>query len=68
MLSSHQKCDIMLPVKGRWVACPTCGRNAHMKQIRPDTYSRNDVIFCRICKTEYIVDIDEGKCYLSRGQ
>jgi len=39
-----------------------------MKQIRPDTYSRNDVIYCRICKTEYIVDIDEGKCYLSRGQ
>lgn len=58
----------MLTVKGKWLECPSCRRNRQMMQIRPDTEGRNIVVFCRVCKTEHIVDIVKGECFESYGQ
>ena len=58
----------MLTVRGKWLECPTCRRNRQMMQIRPDTEGHNIVAFCRVCKTEHIVDIVKGECFESYGQ
>jgi len=39
-----------------------------MMQILPSTEGRNIVAFCRVCKTEHIVDIVKGECFESYGQ
>ncbi len=58
----------MLTVRGRWLECPTCHRNRQMMQILPSTEGHNIVVFCRVCKTEHIVDIVKGECFESYGQ
>lgn len=64
----QDKCGKMLTVRGRWLECPTCRRNRQMMQIRPDTEGRNIVAFCRMCKTEHVVNIVKGECFESYGQ
>lgn len=58
----------MLTVANGWLECPSCRRNRRMMQIRPDAEGRNIVAFCRVCKTEHIVDIVKGECFESYGQ
>lgn len=67
-LQEEPKRGKMLTVKGKWIGCPTCHRNRQMMQIRPDTEGRNIVAYCRVCKTEHIVDIVKGECFESYGQ
>ena len=57
-----------LTVKDGWLECPSCRRNRRMMQIRPDAEGRNIVAFCRVCKTEHIVNIVKGECFESYGQ
>lgn len=57
-----------LPVRdGEWLSCPKCGAK-RIKHIPPGNVALNDSAWCRHCKTEYIIDIVEGQCYLSRSQ
>ena len=37
-------------------------------RIYPDTSGHRVQVFCRVCKTELIVDIDKGECFESYGQ
>ena len=67
-MQESEKHGRMLTVKGKWVECPNCRRNRQMMQIRPDTEGRNIVAYCRVCKTEHIVDIVKGECFESYGQ
>lgn len=39
-----------------------------MMQILPNTEGRRIVAYCRVCKTENIVDIVKGECFESYGQ
>lgn len=58
----------MLTVKDGYLVCPNCRRNKRLMKVNPDTVATRVVAFCRDCKTENIVDIDQGQCYESRSQ
>ena len=58
----------MLTVKDGWLVCPHCRRNRRLMKINPDTVATRVVAFCRDCKCENIVDIDQGQCFESRSQ
>ncbi len=60
--------DIMLTVRQGYLVCPHCRRNKRLIQIQPDTYAERLRVYCRDCKTETIVDIDQGQCFESRSQ
>lgn len=55
----------MLTVKDGWLECPSCRRNGRLMQVRSDTEGHNIVAFCRVCKTEHVVDIVKGECFES---
>lgn len=64
-MKTTDKGDILLPTRDGYVLCPQCLARGQVKKIyhlRPDTVGRNMPIFCRACKTEYIVDIVRGLC------
>ena len=45
-----------LHVKGNWVLCPVCRRGKVLK-LRPGTRAENLAVYCRVCKTETVVNI-----------
>ena len=55
-----------LIVKDGWVACPVCLRNKHLLRIGPDTEATALPVYCRDCRTETMVDIEQGQCFESR--
>lgn len=59
----------MLTVKNGYLRCPTAGcRNKKVIQVPKDAVAWRIVAFCHDCKREYIVDMDEGQCFESRGR
>lgn len=64
----QEKRGRMLTVKDGYLICPNCRRNKRLMKVNPDTRATRVVAFCRDCKTENIVDIDQGQCYESRSQ
>ena len=55
---------VKLDVKGGRIVCPRC-RRATNQVVRPDTYAERLQVFCRGCKAELIVNIDNGQCFES---
>lgn len=47
-----------LRTKGNWVLCPVCRRGKLLK-LQPETRAKNLAVFCRVCKTETIINIGE---------
>lgn len=41
----------------KWVLCPICGGKTRTK-IRPDTEAKNLPIFCKICKNEFLLNVE----------
>lgn len=68
MLQTGMNRGRMLTVKGGWLICPVCRRNKHLMRIPPDASARGVVAYCRDCKTEVRIDIDEGQCFESRSR
>ena len=62
-----EKRGIILTVDQGFLLCPDCGRE-RVQAIEPDTEAHNLKIFCRRCKTRHIVDIVQGKCFISHGR
>lgn len=58
----------MLPVENGWLRCPNCRRNKRMLRVTPQTSAERLNVFCRDCKTEFLIDIHQGQCYESRSQ
>ena len=58
----------MLTVKDGYLVCPRCRQNKRVMKINPDTRAEHVVAYCRMCKTETIVNIDKGQCFESRSQ
>ncbi len=48
-------------VKDGWITCPVCRRNRHLHRIADDTEARNLPVYCKDCKTEFILDIARGQ-------
>lgn len=58
----------MLTVESGWLVCPFCKRNRRVMKIAPDTVATRMTAFCRDCKREFRVDIQEGQCFESRSR
>ena len=77
-MQSQQKHGKILTVRGGYLVCPSCEENKRvcpncvvnrrLMKINPDTAARRVVVYCRSCKQEHIVDIEQGQCYESRSQ
>lgn len=66
-LQSEAERGIMLTVKDGWLQCPRCRRNRRLMRIYPDTSGHRVQVFCRNCKSEIIVNIENGECFESYG-
>ena len=58
----------LLTVENGWLTCPVCRRNKRLLRIPPDAQAHRVPVYCRSCKTEIIVDIEQGQSYESRSQ
>ena len=58
----------MLTVRDGYLVCPRCRQNKRVMQIPPYTKAERVVAFCRMCKWEHDVDIEQGQCFESRSQ
>lgn len=58
----------MLTVQDGWLVCPRCRRNRRVMRIRPDTEGERVPAYCRVCKTEFLIDIHRGESFESQGQ
>lgn len=68
VLQKTEKRDRLITIRGGYVRCPFCRRNRKVKRIGEHEFGHDIVCFCRTCKTEFEVDVDEdGQCYLSRS-
>lgn len=68
VLQNPSKRGKMLPVQDGFLICPRCKRNRKLLQIRPETSAKELTVFCRMCKNEITIDVDEGECFESHGQ
>lgn len=70
-MQQQAECDRIMPVKDGFVLCPMCRRAGYEKKLlhlRSDTSGQHVELFCRSCKSRYIVDIDKGQCFESRSR
>lgn len=58
----------LLTVKGGYLVCPTCRRNKRVMRVPQDAVATRVVAYCRDCKREHIVDMEQGQCFESRSQ
>ena len=58
----------MLTVRKGFLVCPTCKRNGQVMRIPSYTKATRAIAYCRSCKTEHEIDIEEGRCYMSQSQ
>ena len=56
----------LLTVNAGYLVCPACRRNRRLIQVCPDTRAERLRVYCRACKTELIVDIEQGQCFESQ--
>ena len=59
------KPDRIFPVKGGYVLCPKClesGLRNKLQEAPPDMKAIRLRLYCRQCKSRYIVNISEGQC------
>ena len=68
VLHNSPVCDKILPVENGWLICPRCRRNRRVMKITPKTFGLNVAAFCKDCKWEGLIDIQEGQCFESRSQ
>ncbi|MCR1907066.1 cysteine-rich KTR domain-containing protein [Intestinimonas butyriciproducens] len=63
-MQAEKKTDKLI-IKDGWLMCPSC-RRRKVLQVRPDTSAKNLIVYCRDCRTETMVDIEQGQCFESR--
>lgn len=68
ILQIGKKDVIIFTVHDGWLSCPKCRRNKRLLKITSKTTAKNLCVFCRNCKTEFLIDIYQGQCYESRSQ
>lgn len=60
MLQSKRN-DGKLVTKDGWLMCPRCGRGKVLR-LNPKTRAISLTVYCKICGSESIVNIDECLC------
>jgi len=64
-LQKTKNCDT-LSVKDGWAICPVCGWD-RVQRIAPDTEAKNFPLWCRKCKHETIVNIEQSQSQRARA-
>lgn len=67
-MNTAEKRDRLYAVKDGFLICPVCGRNHKLLRIDPRTRAEHLVVWCKICRSEIILDIDESQCRESQSQ
>lgn len=67
-LTSVAKQPKMYNVIDGFLVCPVCRRNKRLLRVDAKTHAEHLAVWCRTCKHEIILDIDEGQCFESRSQ
>ena len=57
-----------LSTKDGWLTCPVCKRNHRLLRITDATRARGLPVYCRTCRSEVILDIDEGQSVKRQSQ
>ena len=63
-LQTEPECGKLI-VKDGWLMCPSC-RRRKVLQVRPETSAKNLIVYCRDCRSETMVEIEQGQCIQSR--
>ncbi len=50
-----------------WLTCPRCNRNRHFLRVLPGTAAEKLPVYCRDCKTEIILHIEQEAGALNAG-
>lgn len=66
VLRENENGGKIVKVKDKHPICPNCKRNKLPIQIYGDTVVHGLQVFCRHCKAEIKLDIDEGQCFWSQ--
>lgn len=64
-MQRERKAGKLFPVNDGYVFCPKClkhGVRNKIQEIPPDMSAVRLRLFCRQCKSRYIVNIAEGQC------
>lgn len=64
--SKQQKRE--LTVRLGYLVCPNCRRNKRLIRVAPEAKATCLAVFCRDCKKEIRIDMNEGRCYLNPSQ
>lgn len=56
-MQTKTKADTLV-IKDGHIICPNCGRSTQYR-VRPDTHGKNWPIWCKHCRKESIVNIEE---------
>ena len=64
MVLQNPREAVKLDIRNHKIVCPRCGRGTQ-QVVRPDTSAMNLQVFCRLCKAEFVVNIDSGQCSTS---
>ena len=58
---------LKLENRNGWLICPICRRRKLLRVYR-ETNGRNIPLYCKNCKTEFVVDIVKGQSFQSQSR
>lgn len=58
---------IIEPRAGGWLTCPKCRRNKRLLRVRTGTVADELPVYCRDCKTEIVLHIEQEARASSAG-
>lgn len=67
-MNTAPKRGTLYMVRDGFLICPICGRNHKLLRIDPETRAKHLAVWCKICRREIILDIDECQCRESQSQ
>lgn len=59
--------SVKMIVRNGWLSCPNCG-NKRLLRLEAETEARRLPVYCRGCKTEFILDITRGRSVERRSR
>ena len=65
VLQTMRKGGKLLPVRDGFILCPDClnhGVRNKIQAVAPDTEATRLRLYCRQCKSRFVVNIAEGQC------
>ena len=68
ILKDSPRSDRLQVTSGGYLVCPKCKRNRHLLKLDATTSAQHLRLYCRDCKSEITVNIEQGQCFESRSR